>query len=111
MQGMAFTAATTYNLKLQEDEYEKLMTLYSELGDLVDEKMETYIKFLSEMTNESIVKGALHDKLQIFLEAVQLYQNTFSNTCKEVVSKLEQFIISIDELDEDIYGAGCNTIR
>ena len=36
----------------------------------------------------------------------KIYQNTFGDSCSEMSSKLNEFVIAVDERDGDMYGYG-----
>ena len=100
-------AARTYDLKLDEDEFTELANLYSELAEIANDKMSQYLRILDEILTDAVVSGDLHDKLELFKEkAVKIYQNTFGDSCSEMSSKLNEFVIAVDERDGDMYGYG-----
>lgn len=95
-----------YNLRFEQEEFTELVRLYSELAKIADRKMNEYQMILDIINTNAVISGELHDKLEVYEDAVHTYQSILGESFKEMSKKLNEFVRDVDEADGDIYGIG-----
>ena len=61
---------------------------------------------LDIINTNAVISGELHDKLEVYEDAVHTYQSILGESFKEMSKKLNEFVRDVDEADGDIYGIG-----
>lgn len=95
-----------YNLMFEQEEFTELVRLYSELAKIADRQMNEYQKILDIINTNAVISGELHDKLEVYEDAVHTYQSILGESFREISKKLNEFVRDVDEADGDIYGIG-----
>ena len=95
-----------YNLRFEQEEFTELVRLYSELAKIADRQMNKYQMILDIINTNAVISGELHDKLEVYEDAVHTYQSILGESFKEMSKKLNEFVRDVDEADGDIYGIG-----
>jgi hypothetical protein len=95
-----------YNLRFEQEEFTELVRLYSELAKIADRQMNEYQTILDIINTNAVISGELHDKLEVYEDAVHTYQSILGESFKEMSKKLNEFVRDVDEADGDIYGIG-----
>lgn len=95
-----------YNLMFEQEEFTELVRLYSELAKIADRQMNEYQKILDIINTNAVISGELHDKLEVYEDAVHTYQSILGESFREMSKKLNEFVRDVDEADGDIYGIG-----
>lgn len=95
-----------YNLRFEQEEFTELVRLYSELAKIVDRQMNEYQMILDIINTNAVISGELHDKLEVYEDAVYTYQSILGESFREISKKLNEFVRDVDEADGDIYGIG-----
>lgn len=95
-----------YNLRFEQEEFTELVRLYSELAKIADRKMNEYQMILDIINTNAVISGELHDKLEVYEDAVHTYQSILGESFREMSKKLNEFVRDVDEADGDIYGIG-----
>lgn len=95
-----------YNLMFEQEEFTELVRLYSELAKIVDRQMNEYQMILDIINTNAVISGELHDKLEVYEDAVHTYQSILGESFREISKKLNEFVRDVDEADGDIYGIG-----
>ena len=95
-----------YNLRFEQEEFTELVRLYSELAKIADRQMNDYQMILDIINTNAVISGELHDKLEVYEDAVHKYQSILGESFKEMSKKLNEFVRDVDEADGDIYGIG-----
>ena len=95
-----------YNLRFEQEEFTELVRLYSELAKIADRQMNEYQMILDIINTNAVISGELHDKLEVYEDAVHTYQRILGESFREMSKKLNEFVRDVDEADGDIYGIG-----
>lgn len=95
-----------YNLRFEQEEFTELVRLYSELAKNADRQMNEYQMILDIINTNAVISGELHDKLEVYEDAVHTYQSILGESFREMSKKLNEFVRDVDEADGDIYGIG-----
>ena len=95
-----------YNLRFEPEEFTELVRLYSELAKIADRQMNEYQMILDIINTNAVISGELHDKLEVYEDAVHTYQSILGESFREMSKKLNEFVRDVDEADGDIYGIG-----
>lgn len=95
-----------YNLMFEQEEFTELVRLYSELAKIADRQMNEYQMILDIINTNAVISGELHDKLEVYEDAVHTYQSILGECFREMSKKLNEFVRDVDEADGDIYGIG-----
>lgn len=95
-----------YNLMFEQEEFTELVRLYSELAKIADRQMNEYQMILDIISTNAVISGELHDKLEVYEDAVHTYQSILGESFREISKKLNEFVRDVDEADGDIYGIG-----
>ena len=95
-----------YNLRFEQEEFTELVRLYSELAKIADRKMNEYQMILDIINTNAVISGELHDKLEVYEDAVHTCQSILGESFREMSKKLNEFVRDVDEADGDIYGIG-----
>jgi hypothetical protein len=95
-----------YNLRFEQEEFTELVRLYSELAKIADRQMNEYQMILDIINTNAVISGELHDKLEVYEDAVYTYQSILGESFREISKKLNEFVRDVDEADGDIYGIG-----
>lgn len=95
-----------YNLMFEQEEFTELVRLYSELAKIADRQMNEYQMILDIINTNAVISGELHDKLEVYEDAVHTYQSIRGESFREMSKKLNEFVRDVDEADGDIYGIG-----
>lgn len=95
-----------YNLRFEQEEFTELVRLYSELAKIADRQMNEYQMILDIIKTNAVISGELHDKLEVYEDAVHTYQSILGESFREMSKKLNEFVRDVDEADGDIYGIG-----
>lgn len=95
-----------YNLMFEQEEFTELVRLYSELAKIADRQMNEYQMILDIINTNAVISGELHDKLEVYGDAVHTYQSILGESFREMSKKLNEFVRDVDEADGDIYGIG-----
>ena len=95
-----------YNLRFEQEEFTELVRLYSELAKIADSQMNEYQMILDIINTNAVISGELHDKLEVYEDAVHTYQSILGESFREMSKKLNEFVRDVDEADGDIYGIG-----
>lgn len=95
-----------YNLRFEQEEFTELVRLYSELAKIADRQMNEYQMILDIINTNEVISGELHDKLEVYEDAVHTYQSILGESFREMSKKLNEFVRDVDEADGDIYGIG-----
>lgn len=95
-----------YNLRFEQEEFTELVRLYSELAKIADRQMNEYQMILDIINTNAVISGELHDKLEVYEDAVHTYQSILGESFREMSKKLNEFVRAVDEADGDIYGIG-----
>ena len=95
-----------YNLRFEQEESTELVRLYSELAKIADRQMNEYQMILDIINTNAVISGELHDKLEVYEDAVHTYQSILGESFREMSKKLNEFVRDVDEADGDIYGIG-----
>ena len=95
-----------YNLMFEQEEFTELVRLYSELAKIADRQMNEYQMILDIINTNAVIIGELHDKLEVYEDAVHTYQSILGESFREMSKKLNEFVRDVDEADGDIYGIG-----
>ena len=95
-----------YNLMFEQEEFTELVRLYSELAKIADRQMNEYQMILDIIITNAVISGELHDKLEVYEDAVHTYQSILGESFREMSKKLNEFVRDVDEADGDIYGIG-----
>jgi len=95
-----------YNLRFEQEEFTELVRLYSELAKIADRQMNEYQMILDIINTNAVISGELHDKLEVYEDAVHTYQSILGESFREMSKKLNEFVRDVDEADGDIYGIG-----
>ena len=95
-----------YNLRFEQEEFTELVRLYSELAKIADRQMNEYQMILDIINTNAFISGELHDKLEVYEDAVHTYQSILGESFREMSKKLNEFVRDVDEADGDIYGIG-----
>lgn len=95
-----------YNLRFKQEEFTELVRLYSELAKIADRQMNEYQMILDIINTNAVISGELHDKLEVYEDAVHTYQSILGESFREMSKKLNEFVRDVDEADGDIYGIG-----
>lgn len=95
-----------YNLMFEQEEFTELVRLYSELAKIADRQMNEYQMILDIINTNAVISGELHDKLEVYEDAVHTYQSILGESFREMPKKLNEFVRDVDEADGDIYGIG-----
>lgn len=95
-----------YNLRFEQEEFTELVRLYSELAKIADRQMNEYQMILDIININAVISGELHDKLEVYEDAVHTYQSILGESFREMSKKLNEFVRDVDEADGDIYGIG-----
>lgn len=95
-----------YNLMFEQEEFIELVRLYSELAKIADRQMNEYQMILDITNTNAVISGELHDKLEVYEDAVHTYQSILGESFREMSKKLNEFVRDVDEADGDIYGIG-----
>ena len=95
-----------YNLMFEQEEFTELVRLYSELAKIADRQMNEYQMILDIINTNAVISGELHDKLEVYEDAVHTYQSILGESFREISKKLNEFVRDVDEADGDIYGIG-----
>ena len=95
-----------YNLMFEQEEFTELVRLYSELAKIADRQMNEYQMILDIINTNAVISGELHDKLEVYEDAVHTYQSILGESFREMSKKLNEFVRDVDEADGDIYGIG-----
>ena len=61
---------------------------------------------LDIINTNAVISGELHDKLEVYEDAVHTYQSILGESFREMSKKLNEFVRDVDEADGDIYGIG-----
>ena len=92
-----------YNLRFEQEEFTELVRLYSELAKIADRQMNEYQMILDIINTNAVISGELHDKLEVYEDAVHTYQSILGESFREMSKKLNEFVRDVDEADGDIY--------
>lgn len=95
-----------YNLMFEQEEFTELVRLYSELAKIADRQMNEYQMILDIINTNAVISGELHDKLEVYEDAVHTYQSILGESFREISKKLNEFVRDVDEAYGDIYGIG-----
>lgn len=95
-----------YNLRFEQEEFTELVRLYSELAKIADRQMNEYQMILDIINTNAVISGELHDKLEVYEDAVHTYQSILGESFREMSKKLNEFVRDVDEADGDIHGIG-----
>ena len=95
-----------YNLMFEQEEFTELVRLYSELAKIADRQMNEYQMIRDIINTNAVISGELHDKLEVYEDAVHTYQSILGESFREMSKKLNEFVRDVDEADGDIYGIG-----
>ena len=95
-----------YNLMFEQEEFTELVRLYSELAKIADRQMNEYQMILDIINTNAVISGELHDKLEVYEDAVHSYKSIMGEYFREMSKKLNEFVRDVDEADGDIYGIG-----
>lgn len=95
-----------YNLRFEQEEFTELVRLYSELAKIADRQMNEYQMILDIINTNAVISGELHDKLEVYEDAVHTYQSILGESFRKMSKKLNEFVRDVDEADGDIYGIG-----
>ena len=95
-----------YNLMFEQEEFTELVRLYSELAKIADRQMNEYQMILDIINTNAVISGELHDKLEVYEDAVHTYQSILGESFREMSKKLNEFVRDVDEADGDIYCIG-----
>lgn len=95
-----------YNLRFEQEEFTELVRLYSGLAKIADRQMNEYQMILDIINTNAVISGELHDKLEVYEDAVHTYQSILGESFREMSKKLNEFVRDVDEADGDIYGIG-----
>lgn len=95
-----------YNLRFEQEEFTELVRLYSELAKIADRQMNEYQMILDIINTNAVISGELHDKLEVYEDAVHTYQSILGESFREMSKKLNEFVRDVDEAGGDIYGIG-----
>ena len=95
-----------YNLRFEQEEFTELVRLYSELAKIADRQMNEYQMILDIINTNAVISGELHDKLEVYEDAVHTCQSILGESFREMSKKLNEFVRDVDEADGDIYGIG-----
>ena len=95
-----------YNLMFEQEEFTELVRLYSELAKIADRQMNEYQMILDCINTNAVISDELHDKLEVYEDAVHTYQSILGESFREISKKLNEFVRDVDEADGDIYGIG-----
>lgn len=95
-----------YNLRFEQEEFTELVRLYSELAKIADRQMNEYQMILDIINTNAVISGELHDKLEVYEDAVHTYQSILGESFREMSKKLNEFVRDVDEADGYIYGIG-----
>lgn len=95
-----------YNLMFEQEEFTELVRLYSELAKIADRQMNEYQMILDIINTNAVISSELHDKLEVYEDAVHTYQSILGESFREMSKKLNEFVRDVDEADGDIYGIG-----
>lgn len=95
-----------YNLRFEQEEFTELVRLYSELAKIADRQMNEYQMILDIINTNAVISGELHDKLEVYEDAVHTYHSILGESFREMSKKLNEFVRDVDEADGDIYGIG-----
>lgn len=95
-----------YNLMFEQEEFTELVRLYSELAKIADRQTNEYQMILDIINTNAVISGELHDKLEVYEDAVHTYQSILGESFREMSKKLNEFVRDVDEADGDIYGIG-----
>ena len=95
-----------YNLMFEQEEFTELVRLYSELAKIADRQMNEYQMILDIINTNAVISGELHDKLEVYEDAVHTYQSILGESFREMSKKLNEFVRDVDEAHGDIYGIG-----
>ena len=95
-----------YNLMFEQEEFTELVRLYSELAMIADSQMNDFQMILDILGTFAVISGELHDKLEVYEDAVHTYQSILGESFREMSKKLNEFVRDVDEADGDIYGIG-----
>lgn len=95
-----------YNLRFEQEEFTELVRLYSELAKIADRQMNEYQMIRDIINTNAVISGELHDKLEVYEDAVHTYQSILGESFREMSKKLNEFVRDVDEADGDIYGIG-----
>lgn len=68
-----------YNLRFEQEEFTELVRLYSELAKIADRQMNEYQMILDIINTNAVISGELHDKLEVYEDAVHTYQSILGN--------------------------------
>ena len=95
-----------YNLRFEQEEFTELVRLYSELAKIADRQMNEYQMILDIINTNAVISGELHDKLEVYEDALHTYQSILGESFREISKKLNEFVRDVDEAVGDIYGIG-----
>ena len=88
-----------YNLRFEQEEFTELVRLYSELAKIADRQMNEYQMILDIINTNAVISGELHDKLEVYEDAVHTYQSILGESFREMSKKLNEFVRDVDEAD------------
>ena len=88
-----------YNLMFEQEEFTELVRLYSELAKIADRQMNEYQMILDIINTNAVISGELHDKLEVYEDAVHTYQSILGESFREISKKLNEFVRDVDEAD------------
>lgn len=77
-----------YNLMFEQEEFTELVRLYSELAKIADRQMNEYQMILDIINTNAVISGELHDKLEVYEDAVHTYQSILGESFREMSKKL-----------------------
>ena len=69
-------------------------------------QIDEYQMILDIINTNAVISGELHDKLEVYEDAVHTYQSILGESFREISKKLNEFVRDVDEADGDIYGIG-----
>lgn len=80
-----------YNLMFEQEEFTELVRLYSELAKIADRQMNEYQMILDIINTNAVISGELHDKLEVYEDAVhtiRVYWENPSGKCQKNLMNL-----------------------
>ena len=91
------------NLKVADSEYEKLVQVYCNYSDCMENTYNKYIDVLNKVCQNAISDGAVFENLKAFVQTAQLLSGQFATVAKYAATAYSVFVSEVDAADEYIY--------
>lgn len=86
-----------------DESYEEISSLYGEIGELLEERLNEYINIIGMICTEGVTSGDVHDNILMYGNKVL----SLSEQLQSILAKIKElsglYTNEIDEADSDFY--------